>query len=137
MSPPASYQCQDHSHLHLPGGQGTGGLSPKLRAYVWSETKMSPLCWVSPTCPGDPGSTFPPGLGLRSLMCTDCTNGFLIVHLLLGFGQWEAWLGYGRAHGSGQGPPLCCSILWVLVPVHCPSLCYPAVVPHSYYLGFL
>ena len=40
-------------------------------------------------------------------MCTDCTHGFLTVHLLLGFGQWEAWLGLqGRSMALLRAPTL-------------------------------
>lgn len=42
-----------------------------------------------------------PGLCPGSLMCMGCTSGFLTVHLLLGFGQWEAWLGPGGGRRDG------------------------------------
>lgn len=72
-------------------------------------------------------------------MCTDCTNAFLTVHLLLGFGQWEAWLGLrGGSMALVRGPHSVApfSGFWYLSTA-LPSAALQWHHPCSYYLGFL
>lgn len=121
------------------GDRGTERLSPRLRAYGWSETKMSPLCRVSPTCPGDPVSAFLPWSGPQE----PDVHG---LHSWLPYCPSLAWVWpvgglagtTGRVHGSAQGPHSVApsSGFWYL-PTALPSAALQWHHPCFYYLGFL